>query len=190
MTEPTFEKGWTADELERQYYIWLTNWIPAWRMTHSKLLRKLYETPFRVTLLMDENRVGDGLALRTRFVYENGMSTVERDVLKIRRPCSILEVMIAMALRFEEEYMRDFQDEDPVGKRFGYMLDSLGLTCDDDLVFDGDQMRIGLILTIFLDRTYHPDGRGGLFYIPGTQDDMRQIELWQQMMMWNYSKGG
>ena len=37
----------------------------------------------------------------------------------------------------------------------------------------------------FLDREYAPDGRGGLFYIPGIDIDMRQVEIWRQMMMWN-----
>lgn len=181
------EKGWTADELEQQYYIWLTNWVARWRMTHSMLLAKLYDTPFRVTLTMDENRVGDGLALRTRFIYDSGLTSTERDMLKICRPCSILEIMIALILRFEEEYAVNEQDEDPINARFGYMLNSLGLAADDDTTYMGDQNRVNLILLVFLDRAYHADGRGGLFYIPGAREDMRQIELWRQIMIWeNY----
>lgn len=185
METARFEKGWTADELERHYYIWLTDWIPEWRTTHSRLIQKLYETAFRVTLMMDENRVGDGLALRTRFVYENNMSSIERDVLKARRPCSILEVMIALALRFEEEYMTVYEDENPVSKWFGPMLEHLGLVADGDGVYEKDIQMVNLKLKIFLDRAYAPDGRGGLFYIPGIPDDMRGIEIWRQMMMWN-----
>ena len=184
MSEYRSEKGWTADELEQQYYIWLTNWISGWRMSHGMLLAKLYDTPFRVTVLMDENRVGDGLALRTRFAYDSNMGIVERDMLKSRRPCSILEIMIALILRFEEEYATTEQEEDPIGTRFGYMLDSMGLLLDNDTVFEGDQNRINLILLLFLDRAYHQNGRGGLFYIPGVPEDMRQIELWRQMMIW------
>ena len=191
MTGTQAEKRWTEDELEQQYYIWLTNWIPGWQQTHGKLLQALYETPFRVTLLMDENRVGDGLALRTRFVYETGRPISDRETLKNRRPCGILEVMIALALRFEEEYMRNTEDEDPVGMWFAPMLDSLGLMGDGDGVFEKDQNRINLILLLFLDRAYAPDGRGGLFYIPGVQEDMREIEIWRRMMMWHaYNKGG
>jgi len=187
MTEAGIEKGWTADELERRYYIWLTNWVYRWTATHSKLLRRLYETSFRVVLMMDENRVSDGLALRTRFVYETGLGSQERDMLKAGRPCSVLEGMIALALRFEEEYMAgyDEEEEDPVGKWFAPMLDSLGLISDTDDVIDRDDMRVSLKLTLFLDRAYRPDGLGGLFYIPGTEEDMREIEIWRQMMMWN-----
>ncbi len=186
----TDEKGWTVDELEQQYYIWLTNFISRWRDTHSKLIRQLYEMPFRVTLLMDENRVEDGLALRTRFVYETGLGVVERDMLKFQRPCSILEVMIGLIIRFEEEYVIDDLIEDPIGAWFGEMINSLGLMLDDDTVFDSDLNRVKLILLIFLDRAYYPEGRGGLFYIPGTDEDMTKIELWRQIMMYNNFKGG
>lgn len=185
------ERKWTEDKLEQQYYFWLTNWIPGWRQTHSQLLRQLYETPFRVTLLMDENRVGDGLALRTRFAYDTSLPATDRETLKNLRPCGILEVMIALALRFEEEYMTNAVDEDPVGMWFAPMLNSLGLIADGDGAFERDRNRVSLILLLFLDRAYAPDGRGGLFYIPGVREDMREIEIWRQMMMWNaYNKGG
>lgn len=187
------EKGWTESELEQQYYIWLTNWIPGWRNRYSKLLRRLYETAFRVTLMMDENRVGDGLALRTRFVSEMGLGLRERDALRMIRPCSVLEVMIALLLRYLEEYQAGIaaQEGDPMSEGFGVMLDSTGLILDDDRVFDRDSNRVNLILMLLLDRAYRPDGRGGLFYIPGMLDgeDMTQIEIWRQMMMWHtYNK--
>lgn len=179
----TFEKGWTADELEQNYYEWLTNWVPKWKYGYSLLLRHLYETPFRVTLLMDENRVGDGLSLRTRYVYEQQMSTIERDILKVRRPCSVLEVMIALGLRFEEEYMSpQATEENPIEAWFSPMIGSLGLADCDDLHYDPDVADFRIL--IFLDRVYRPNGLGGLFYIPNAHEDMREIELWQQMMLW------
>ena len=177
------EKGWNADTLEQAYYDWLTGLIPAWRTTHSRLLRCLYDTPFRVTLLMDENRVGDGLSMRTRFVYYKHLGATERDILKRQRPCSVLEVMIGLAQRFEEEYMTQYSDEDPIGTWFGPMLCSLGLERFDDQHFD--LYGFDRIMLAFFDRTYFPDGRGSLFYIPGTTTDMRRVEIWQQMMMWS-----
>ena len=182
------ETRWNADELEQQYYEWLTELIPKWRFGYSILIRYLYETPFRVTLLMDENRVGDGLSMRTRFVWSKNLGATERDILKRQRPCSVLEVMIGLAQRFEEEYMTQYSDENPIEIWFGPMIDSLGLGNFDDRHFDPycfDQ-----IMLTFLDRSYFPDGRGSLFYIPGTTTDMRQVEIWQQMMMWNINRGG
>lgn len=187
-----FEKGWTAEELERQYYIWLTNWIPGLRFAYSKLLLHLYATAFRVTLMADENRVSDGLSMRTRFIYESGLGVIERDMLKSVRPCSVLEVMIALALRFEEEYMARYEteDENPVEKWFVPMLDSLGIAGDINEVYETDIYRVDTILSVFLDRAYNPDGSGGLFYIPGCTEDMTNIELQRQIMMWNAYMGG
>lgn len=181
-----FEKGWNADKLEQRYYDWLTGLIPKWQKNYSILLRSLYETPFRVTLLMDENRVGDGLSMRTRFVWEKHLGTTERDVLKRQRPCSVLEVMIGLAQRFEEEYMTQYSDENPIENWFGPMISSLGLDGYDDQHFD--LYGFDRTMLTFFDRTYFPDGRGSLFYIPGTSTDMRRVEIWQQMMLWNQQK--
>lgn len=183
------EKGWTTDELEQRYYEWLTGLIPGWTERYSILIRHLYETPFRVTLLMDENRVGDGLSMRARFVWAAGLGSIERDILKRQRPCSVLEVMIGLAQRFEEEYMTQYT-EDTINNWFSPMISSLGLQNYDDQHFD--LYGFDRIMQTFLDRAYFPDGRGSLFYIPGTKDDMKYTEIWKQMMFWyehNY-KGG
>jgi len=185
-----FEKGWTTNELERRYYEWLTSSISGWSNRYSILLKHLYETPFRVTMLMDENRVGDGLSMRTRFVWSEHLGAEERDILKKQRPCSVLEVMIGLAQRFEEEYMTQYSGEDPISIWFGPMIDSLGLRAYDDQHFD--LYGFDRIMQTFLNRVYSPDGRGSLFYIPGTNEDMRQVEIWQQMMIWsrnNYEGG-
>lgn len=181
-----YEKGWTVDELEQRYYEWLTGAVPYWRSRYSILLRHLYETPFRVTMLMDENRVGDGLSMRARFIWSEHLSADERDLLKKQRPCSVLEVMIGLAQRFEEEYMTQYTGEDPIGMWFDPMIRSLGLQNYDDQHFD--LYGYDLIMQAFLNRTYFPDGRGSLFYIPGIETDMRQVEIWKQMMMWNNYK--
>ena len=177
------EKGWTINTLEQWYYDWLTGFIPEWRNRYSVLLRRLYDIPFRVTLLMDENRVGDGLSMRSRYIYFAHMGAEERDILRQQRPCSVLEVMIGLAQRFDEEYMTNYSDEYPIQTWFGHMIESLGLSAYDDKHFD--LYGFDIIMRNFLDRTYSPDGRGSLFYIPGEKDDMRRIEIWQQLMKWN-----
>ena len=184
--EMTFGARWTADELEQRYYEWLvTQHIRGWE-SYGVLLRSLYETPFRVMLLMDENRVGDGLGMRARFAYFYNLHPDERDILKQCRPCSVLEIMIGLALRFEEEYMTQYSTEDPIGAWFWPMINSLGLINYDDQHFD--RPGYNRIIETFLNRTYSPDGRGSMFYIPGNMTDMRQIEIWQQMMM--FYEGG
>ena len=181
-----FETGCAANDLERTYYDWLvTNHIAYWG-TYSVLLKSLYDTPFRVMILMDENRVGDGLDMRDRFIYQYGLGQRERDILRQSRPCSVLEVMVGLAQRFDEEYMTQYNNEDPIGLLVKPMINSLGLQGYDDQHFD--RYGFNQIMMNLLNRTYSPDGLGSLFYIPGIAIDMRQIEIWRQMMM--YYEGG
>ena len=32
-----------------------------------------------------------------------------------------------------------------------------------------------------LNREYEPNGKGGLFYVRGCTDDLRELEIWSQM---------
>lgn len=180
------EKGWTISELESNYYNWLVRIVNGTLGNYSILLRKLYETPFRVTILMDENRVGDGLNMRTRFAWYENLGISERDILKRYRPCSVLEVMIGLAQRFEDEYMTQYEEPN-TGLWFESMIQSLGLGGYDDQHFD--LYGFDRIMKTFMDREYSPDGRGSLFYIPNANSDMRRMEIWSQMMMWNKNKG-
>lgn len=174
-----------VDGSEFEYYRWLTcDHIPKWE-NYTSLLQALYTTPFMVSLLMDENRVGDGLDMRNRFIYQNDVPYP--DSLRNCRPCSVLEVMIGLAQRYEEEYMTQYDTEDhPIGTWFWPMVDSLGLRGYDNQHFDWGGFN--QIMSSFLNRTYSPDGRGSLFYIPNIDVDMRQIEIWRQMMI--YYRGG
>lgn len=171
--------GSTMTELETPYFNWLTSLVGM--KGHQKLLTELYLTPFVWTenFPMDQNRVGDGLSLRYRFSYETHMSKEDRDNLERVRPCSVLEVMIALALRCEEEYMVS-GDENNTGKWFYQMVASLGLINMHDAVFD--RSKVQEKLNIMMNRGYSPNGLGGLFFIPGYTDDLREVELWYQMM--------
>lgn len=70
-----------------------------------------------------------------------------------------------------------------VGNRTSFwfmgMLQSLGLDGMDDMSFRKGQAK--QIIDIFLLREYDSDGKGGLFYIEGCPNDLRQVEIWYQM---------
>lgn len=169
-------------ELEKEYFEWLNRMMPGWRNTHSLLIRQLFDIPFTYSMEMDANRLNDGLGLRTRFCWERGYGYNEREALKEWCPCSVLEVMIALAFRCEEEFMTLYTEEEMVERWIGPMIRSMELDTYDDGHFDPEavQIAVGDIVA----RRYSPDGRGGLFYIPGFRGDMRQIEIWEQMMAW------
>lgn len=150
------------------------------RRSYRKLLSYLHERDFTYILEFDGNRAEDGIYLRYRFAYEH-RGYNEEVVLNCldRGPCSILEMLVALALRCEEDMMDDLDLGNRTGKWFWEMISSLGLRSMSDSYFRKQQ--VDIIIDKFLNREYEPDGRGGLFTIPNSRQDLREIEIWQQM---------
>lgn len=172
------------DRIQDEYFEWMIRLVCdgkySRRLSWRKLFRLLHETEFVYILEMDGNRADDGTDLRYRFAYENGIDDEEiRDSLD-DRPCSMLEMMVALAQRCEEHIMDDPESGDRTGKWFFEMIESLGLLGMDDDHFD--KLVAADILTRFMRREYRPDGRGGLFTISSDHRDMRSAEIWYQMM--------
>ena len=149
--------------------------------THQRLLRFLFNKDYRYIHLRDENRESDGIDLRYRFGYETNASLSEISRELDDRPCSVLEMMVALALRCEENIMRDFAVGDRTHEWFKDMLYSLNLYKDDQHF---NEAVANTIIEMFLDRHYTPDGRGGLFHLRHPYEDLRQVETWCQAMWW------
>ena len=162
------------NDVINDYFIWLTDFVYDKRFV--KLLEYLHCVEFVWVLPRDENRAADGLALRYRFCYERGMPDAER---YLTGPCTMLEMMVALALRCEETIMDDPKYGSRTKQWFWNMITSLGLGSMTDDRFD--QVRIDDVLGIFINRNYKPDGRGGLFTIRRPPSDMRGMEIWSQM---------
>ncbi len=160
------------DELHEKYFDWLCGLIEGEDVDISQygmLLQALFMGVFTYTIKQDSNRAEDGIALRHQF------SVTFND----KRRCSVLEMMIALAIRCESIMEGpDTGDMTPVW--FWSMIDSLGLMGMTNDNYDESF----IILTIgrFLDRGYQPNGKGGLFTVERTKIDMRRIEIWYQMM--------
>ena len=129
---------------------------------------------------LDGNRAQDGIDFRYRFGHENGISNkiIERHL--DNRACSVLEMMVAIAFKAEEQIMDDFNYGNRTGQWFWNMIVNLGLgnMSDDDF----DERKANNNITRFLNREYDYDGRGGLFTIENCECDMRGIEIWTQFM--------
>jgi hypothetical protein len=127
---------------------------------------------------MDANRYEDGIDLRYRFGYaENIGSTLIADYLD-DRPCSVLEMLIALSIRLEEHIMNDPAIGDRTGQWFWNMIANLGLGSMDDAKFDRKCAED--IIQRFLNRDYERDGKGGLFTIEHCKEDLRNVEIWYQ----------
>lgn len=173
----------TKDELNNLYFDWMYQLISnderySSRLSFRKLLYLLHDTEFTYMIEMDGNRYEDGVNLRYRFGYKYGVSNAEIADCLDTRPCSVLEMMIALSIRLEEHIMDDPDIGDRTGQWFWDMIVNLGLGSMDDSKFD-KAYAIDVIRR-FLNRDYGRDGKGGLFTIEHCGYDMRDVEIWYQ----------
>ena len=162
------------------YFAWLVSLIDDGDTDDfSKLLRYLYSREFTWSIDFDSNRAAHGLALRDRFIYENNYSEKRYgERMKIYmpdKPCSVLEMMIGLSISCENV----------VGSAidwFWFMIKNLGLMNCRNYPFDESYVKE--CIDRFLNREYRPDGKGGLFYIKDSRNDLRQIEIWYQFQFY------
>lgn len=174
-------------ELEQSYYEWLLELAIAPTFRYTRLCEELYSIRFYAMNESDQNRASDGLSLRWRFAYLNHIPQEEYEGLKTGHPCSVLEVMVAMAVRCEEEFLATREDY-AIPHLFYQMLENIGIQTMDDLRYSASVVRTQIHKTI--ERDYTPNGRGNFFYIPGYPGDLRTTELWLQMTAYVNYLGG
>lgn len=170
-----------VNKIQDEYFNWMFQLVNA-PDQYSYLLMHLDKIPFQYTLLRDGNREADGIDLRYRFGqecgYDNRLIASHLDV----RPCTVLEMMTALALRCEEHIMNDPEIGDRTCVWFWKMIDSLGLYDETNDRFD--EAHVDEIIDIFLNREYSRNGQGGLFTVKHSTRDMRCIEIWYQMHLY------
>lgn len=171
----------TPDEL---YFSWISLLAikdDEVRNRYSILLENLWRTPFVYIIPLDENRAIDGTRLRYRFGYLHGYTEEEiYNGIDNGRPCSVLEMMVALAFRSEEHIMQNPSNGDRTSQWFIDMLDNLRLLSMTNDNFDENYF--GRCMHIFMSREYSPNGRGGLFTVKYPRRDMRYTEIWYQCM--------
>lgn len=176
----------TDKQIKDEYIKWLSDLICGERYStqasYYKLLSYLHSREFIFLLPDDENRTEDGIALRWRFAFVTGRDDVYDECIGpvLSGPCSVLEMMTALSVRMEESIM----DNPLVGNRtrqwFWDMISNLGLGSMTDYRFDEEYVEE--TVTNFLNRDYAPDGRGGLFTVQRCERDLRDVEIWTQML--------
>lgn len=167
--------------LSDEYYYWLLDIIDCLdypNEKYSRVLDKLYDTPFYDLIPNDCNRIDDGYSLREKFAEDVGEHPYYvMDALP--ENCSILEMMIALAIKWEDNIAWDPDMGDRTSEWFWIMMENLGLTFYDDSRFNKQEVED--ILRVLLERKYCTDGRGGLFKVNNPNIDMRNLEIWLQM---------
>lgn len=171
--------------IRNDYFEWLCDQVRKKRYLKHVSFRRLFEalhsTEFVYLRSMDEDRAADGEALRYRFASsECDTSLPVDDVLEyLEGPCSVLEMMVALAIRCEEETMDDPTIGNRTSQWFWSMITNLGLSSMTDDKFD--DVEVYDIIDRFMSREYEPDGRGGLFRIRGCREDLRGVDIWCQL---------
>lgn len=154
------------------YGDWLIKRIGFRDRNYIPLLRILHDIPFRWIILKDRNRASDGVYRRREFFVEMGVLEGKFD-----QECSVLEMLVSLAIRIDEEFTGN--PGDPAADELLFeFIKNLGLV-------EIDVKNVGKITNIvekWLDRDMDFDGNGGILPLRHASKDQRHTEIWDQMM--------
>lgn len=174
-----------------EYFLWLCDRVNANQEDRSYLLllRDLHRKDFRWSVPNDDNRAFEGKDLREDFCGEFNIAYFPT---QFDYEVSMLEVIVALAVRCES-IMADMDENIPMREWFWKLLSNVGLTkFTDEMYYDhGGTSEVDRILERIIERTYHRNGKGGLFPLKFAKEDQRKVELWYQMSVYlvdNYYK--
>ena len=158
-----------------QYLCDLVGGYEAFGQSFCYLLKELHQKDFYSVWGNDENRAKDGLELRSEWGIQK------------KRPCSILEMMIALAQRMNY-IMLDDVEKDMTPEFFWKMIDNLGLLDMDDEKMEAQivecQCVIDRAIYDLVERKYSRNGDGGLFPLRHTSRDQRKVDIYVQANTW------
>lgn len=152
------------------YHQWLYDKVML-SPRYTSLLKELDRHDYIWHLPMDANRYEQGVALRYRFGAECGIDDQEIASLIDIRPCSILEMLVALVLCISERILDDGDWE--TKKIFMTILNNLGLSEYTDYSFTVESVdEVWAILDSF--------SEGKLYLFPTNGEDMSNVDLWYQ----------
>lgn len=181
------------DDIREEYLAWLYDLVLdrscdiSEDYAYDELVRELYSIEFYSDIEMDKNRILDGVGLRYTFGYEKGYDDREICIYLDSSPCSVLEMMAALAKRCESQIMTDDSFGNRTRKWFRKMLMSLGLSGMYNMNYN--KRYVDKVIDNFLKRQYEYSGKGGLFALRNPDRDQRNLEIWAQMCDYLYEIG-
>ena len=153
--------------MENDYFEWLVGKVqPFTTGDYHILLETMFFKDFTWKVKRDEHRAKDGLELRNHFgaIFD--------------RPCSVLEMLIALCERFSYDVV-GINVIHPSELFWGVIVNT-GLydygSDDPDL--------ISSVVDAILSRDYKRNGEGGFFPLEHPKEDQRKTEIWYQMCEW------
>lgn len=185
------------ERIQSMYFNWLLvqvclDYISG--RSYFVLAKLLHRYEFYWTNELDENRAKDGI--RLRHIWHDsindeaaslGVASLVGVESALSGPCSVLEMLVALAIRIETDIMQ----EDTAGNRvrlwFWKMLGNLGIAQFDDDHLTGDmEATVREAVTRMMERKYDQDGLGGALFWLRTPNhpDMRGLDIWWQAQLW------
>lgn len=182
-----------AVDVKKDYLKWLCSLVNAGPEYHF-LWYKLNNMAFVWSIEKDENRAEDGKYLRYLFGLE--VSDTDNPVEEVEDflsgPCSVLEFLVGLARRIEDDIMYDADtDDDRTSVWFWEMIRNLGLDFYDDEHYS--EVEIDQIIDKFLGRKYSKNGIGNIFRSEksgqkGWAQNLKDEEIWTQVHLWASQK--
>ena len=172
-------RGYSAsdEEVKEEYFEWLT-YISGMSNGYKRLANILHNVAFYAIVKNDDNRGEDGKVLRK--IFEN--ETLFRDYSCLDHECSMLEMLIGLAIRMES-ILEDSDEEDRTIKWFWEILSNLKLDKYSDIDWNNHESNYNVLETLdnLLERRYSRSGVGGLFPLKEPKKDQRKVEIWYQL---------
>lgn len=168
--------------LERAaYFDWLCVQVNGGdpKESYLKLLRILFNHVFYWRLPLDADREADGLELRKDF-RDDSLHLYLSDEF-YDEPCNVLEVLVALAYRLDGDVLGNDNYISKPSRWFWMMVENLNIKIDDYNFTSCDRDMIDRRIDLWLSRVFDSDGSGSIFPIPGTKNDQRKLEIWNQM---------
>ena len=162
---------------EEDYFYYLLGFLDGderYRVfDYIDILHELFTTPFIWKVADDANRARDGIALRDRFEDESG------EHLYMNRGCSMLEMMVALAVRMEDDILFDPDFGDRTAVWFWDMMEDSGL-----IFYDLDHFSVPLGQKCPKKWSKNPLKNfdyGTLFRSKSGQNGPKVVSLWYKM---------
>lgn len=167
------------EPLDELYLVWLYTQVENpnlknRRRTFWVLCKKLFTTEFLWFVPNDDARIEDGRELRIEFLRDAEIPEIDPDWMD--QGVSYMEMLVAFSRRGA------YQDEMPSADWFWLMVENAGLyeyndSCNESSI----AAKVEEVTNRITFRTYHMDGRGGLFPLRHPNEDQTKVELWYQM---------
>lgn len=159
----------TTTPIDYDYFNWLVSQIAVPPdKSFNEMFSIMHNTEFHWTVPNDDNRLQDGIDLRSDFL--NG----RRAKLHLFG-ATFLEIVVSLSQRLA------FQTSQPANRWAWRLIKNIRLNKMSDPLTREKVSIVKDTLDTLIWRTYREDGRGGFFPLKHPDEDQTKVEIWYQM---------